>query len=403
MKEVEIPSHAWYGDTNMTLTFPDNWDVETLNFADRPALTHDEMLEAFQSPIGTPRISELAARSKDAVIIVDDLSRPTPAPDILPYILDELKAGGIDRGSTLIVIAVGCHRQLSRPDLIRKLGADIVSAIDVICSEPDDHLISLGKTSYGTPVYVNQYVMQCGLKIGLGGIYPHPAMAFGGGAKIILPGITGLETTRYNHHELKAGEHSGALENEHRLDAEETAQKVGLNVIVNAIINGRREAVKLFVGDFVEAHREGVKFARQAYATPVLMGADVVIANAYPLDVSLQHAGKGSWPLKTVKDGGIKIVTSAATEGYGYHRLYLKERRTPGERTFDNSDKLLFSPNLTADEAYRVFTNSTLFFNSWDKLMDEVIPRCDGANPKAAIYPCATIQAPLPFPQTQAP
>ena len=145
MQKIPLPSQAWYGDTDMILTFPENWDVDVMKFADLPVLTDDEMREALASPIGTPRISELAARSKDAVIIVDDLSRPTPAGLILPHILDELKAGGISESSTLVVMAIGCHRQLTRPDLIRKLGEEIVNTIDVINSEPDDHLVSLGE------------------------------------------------------------------------------------------------------------------------------------------------------------------------------------------------------------------------------------------------------------------
>jgi len=394
MQKILLPSHAWYGDTDMPLTFPENWDVDVMKFADLPVLTDDEMREALASPIGTPTISELAAGSKDAVIIVDDLSRPTPAGRILPHILDELKAGGISESSTLIVMAIGCHRQLTRPDLIRKLGEEIVNTVDVINSEPDDHLVSLGKTSRGTPILVNKFVMECDLKIGVGGIYQHPAMSFGGGAKIILPGVTGYETTRHNHHELKGGDHAGNIDNDQRLDTEEVARKAGLNVIVNAIINSKREVVKLFAGDMIEAHRKGVEFARQAYATPVSTDADVVIANAYPLDVSLQHAGKGKWPFKYVRDGAIKIITTAASEGYGYHRLYARERRVIRERTLDNSDLVLFSPNLTANEAYRNFPMGAIFFNSWDRLMDEVAPRCGNGNVKVAIYPCATIQCP---------
>jgi nickel-dependent lactate racemase len=392
--KVALLSHSWYGDKEMTLTFPDSWDVKVMRFPDLPVLTDEEMQEAFRTPIGTPWISDRAAKNKNAVIIVDDLSRPTPVSRILPYILEDLKKGGIDRDSTLIVIAIGCHRQLTRLDLIRKLGEEVVNTVNVLNSDPDDHLDFLGTTYRGSPIFVNKYVMECDLKIGLGGIYPHSGAAFGGGAKIILPGVTGLETTKHNHLKLKPGGHAGNLDNEQRLDAEEVARKVGLDIIVNAVINGKREVVGLFVGDFVEAHRKGVKFARQAYATPVHADADVVIANAYPLDVSLQHAGKGSWPLKTAKNGAIKIIATAATEGYGYHRLYTRGRRPSGERTFDDSDLVLFSPNLIADEAYRTFPKSTIFFNSWDKLMEEVISRCGTQDTKVAIYPCSTIQIP---------
>ena len=36
--------------------------------------------------------------------------------------------------------------------------------------------------------------MQYDLKIGIGGMVPHPMAGFGGGSKIILPGLAGIDT-----------------------------------------------------------------------------------------------------------------------------------------------------------------------------------------------------------------
>ena len=48
---------------------------------------------------------------------------------------------------------------------------------------------------------------------------------------------------------------------------EEVAGRVGLDVIVNAVLNHRREVAGLFVGDFIHAHRQAAGFALEAYGT----------------------------------------------------------------------------------------------------------------------------------------
>ena len=74
-----VHSHAWYGDMELTLDFPSGWEVEILGPKDAPALSDTQIEQAFAEPIGTQRISALAKGKKSAAIVVDDLSRPTPA------------------------------------------------------------------------------------------------------------------------------------------------------------------------------------------------------------------------------------------------------------------------------------------------------------------------------------
>ena len=95
MQQVQVLTAAWYGDREVTLTFPDDWDLNVIAFEKRAPLSTDEMRRAFQQPIGSPRISEMARGKKSAVIIADDLTRPTPASEVIPLILEELGAAGI--------------------------------------------------------------------------------------------------------------------------------------------------------------------------------------------------------------------------------------------------------------------------------------------------------------------
>ena len=41
--------------------------------------------------------------------------------------------------------------------------------------------------------------MQCDVRIGVGSVSPHPMNGFGGGGKLIFPGLAGIRTTHANH------------------------------------------------------------------------------------------------------------------------------------------------------------------------------------------------------------
>ena len=53
---ITVRSGAWYGDNELALNFPTNWEVEMLGPKDAPALSDAQIERAFAEPIGTPRI-----------------------------------------------------------------------------------------------------------------------------------------------------------------------------------------------------------------------------------------------------------------------------------------------------------------------------------------------------------
>ena len=98
---------------------------------DRPALSEEQMRAALHNPIGSPRLSELAGGKKEVCHLFDDLPKPTPTSRIVPFVLEELHAGGITDEHIRFLCAPGTHRPLMYPEFVAKLGADIVARYPV--------------------------------------------------------------------------------------------------------------------------------------------------------------------------------------------------------------------------------------------------------------------------------
>ena len=308
--QATVYSRAFYGDEEITLTFPEGWEVTVLAPDAAPALGESQRRAAFERPIGSPRIAEAARGKRSAVIVVDDLSRPTPAGELIPSILRELSEAGVPAGGIRFVVGCGSHRPLTREEMALKVGADIVGDFPVTCHNfMSGNLRGMGNLEDGTPVFIDPVVAAADFKICLGGLYPHGAMGFGGGSKLILPGVSGF-ATMFCFHTFYSGRGHGDLEKQvdqrdARDASEEVARLVGLDVIVNAVLNHRREVAGLFVGDLVAAHRKAAAFARKTYATaipePVRRRTDLLVVNCYPLDSDPIQTGKAFWPRRYLR------------------------------------------------------------------------------------------------------
>src|SRR5262245_19743787 len=95
MHEVSLPWAAWFGDYPLKLNFPEAWEVHVCTMRDAPALSAAEIRAALQHTIATRGWRELLQGCQSVAIAVDDLSRPTPTHALLPFLLEELFAGGI--------------------------------------------------------------------------------------------------------------------------------------------------------------------------------------------------------------------------------------------------------------------------------------------------------------------
>ncbi len=407
MQRVDIPWGAWYNTDPFPLQFPDDWNVETAKMADAPEISDDDLRKSFAQPIGTPRIAEMARGKRTIAIAVDDLTRPTQAYRFVPFIIEELHEAGIRDEDITFVIALGSHRPLTRQDIIKKLGQETADRYRVFNHCPFDDLLPVGESKDGSPILVNRIFMEADYTIAVGCIVPHPTAGWGGGGKIIMPGVCSIETLAAVHgaDQARGGSQVAAIKgNKLREEIDDIAAKAGLNLIVNAVCTSRGGTAGLFVGDFIEAHRTGVEMAKKVYATEVPEDIDVGIFNSYPEDTEFLQCGKALnvWinpDEDLVKKGGSIVVTTAASEGRGTHylgdvgmRLFQKADKRPAVAKKMAGRKLIFfSPTVTVAEVKDRYTNGAAFFSKWDSLLEDLAAR-HGSGTHAVVFPFCSLQ-----------
>ncbi len=198
-----------------------------------------------------------------------------------------------------------------------------------------DALVDLGTTRNGGRILINRTVVEADFKMGIGSIVPHHIPGYAGGAKIIQPGVSGEDTTAYTHLLSVRAPRSylGVLDNPVREELDAMARKVGMNTILNTVLNRQGEVVQAFFGDVVEAFRAGVAKSREVYEIPVPEEADIVLAGSHPCDLDFWQAHKTLYPSDlAVKAGGIVIVLTPCSEGVSRMHGDILELTSHGSR-----------------------------------------------------------------------
>ena len=406
-QSISIPWNAWFSnDETLKLSFPDSWKVTICPMDDAEKMTIPAIEAAFEDPIGTRKIRDLAKGKRTAAIVIDDISRPTKGEDILKVLIRELEKGGIQKEDIKIIMALGGHRPMMREDLIKKVGETIYNEVDVMNHYLYENLAECGVSKVGTPIKINRYFIESDIKISVSCIIPHEWAGFGGGSKNIVPGVAGKDTLIANHMMVHGSyqELTGVCEpNRLRADIENIGQQIGLDTIVNVVTNTQRDTVGVFVGDSIKAHRKGVELARKVYATQPVYNQDVIILNAFPKDTEILQITNTlnmfHLPEKAlVRKNGIIVMSSACFEGRGFHSIMghgteMVYDPADIEKLFEGRTGVIFSPNLNRHDMKYYFPDTIRLFTEWGKLI-QFVQKQVGDDPQIAIYPTASLQLP---------
>jgi nickel-dependent lactate racemase len=286
-----------------------------------------EIHSALAHPIGTAALRDLVEAGSKVALLVDDLTRPTPAHAIVPVVLDELAAAGVQKRDISIVMALGSHRPMASGEIAAKLGHTVAGEYRVINSRFDDpaHLVHIGDSEDGVRIFIEEEAVKARFRIGIGSIVPHAAVGWSGGGKIIYPGVAGKETVTQFHftHGLTEQNMTGREECIVRSRMERWVDIVGLEFIINCILTPAHEVYRVVAGHYIDAQREGVKIASHVYCAEVEEQTDIVVAASYFHDIDFWQATKGIYSgERLVRDGGTLLLLTPCPEGLGKHREF---------------------------------------------------------------------------------
>ncbi len=287
MQTVKIPSRLWYENQERELTFPDRWQVDNMTSPgmEKSALTPEQIRERVEHPVAGPSLEELAKGKKQAVIVFDDMTRPTPVKDVAPYVLEALHRAGMQKDQVRFIWALGAHGAYDMIAARKKLGDEIVENYAVYNHDPFQNTVRVGRTPTGVELWYNREYMACDLKIGIGCITAHVHVGFGGGAKIILPGVAGIETISQFHNQMYRDAARTGLGNfDHnimRAECDAAGELTGLNFKVDCLINRRGQITSLYAGSFKATHAQGAEEGKEHYGIPYASGYDMVVCNSY--------------------------------------------------------------------------------------------------------------------------
>jgi nickel-dependent lactate racemase len=315
-----------YGEKYLQLDLAECKDASVIE-APKPYLSWpgaELIANALQNPIGTETLREIIAKksARNAVIVVNDITRPTPYNLILPPLLQEIEMGGIGPENISLIVATGIHRHHTPADNRAVFGYDICSKYRIENHNCDDKLLSLGALSNGLDLIINRKAAQADLLITTGVVSLHYFAGYSGGRKSILPGIAARQVIEANHKMMnderaKLGNYEDNPVSDLMIEA---ARKAKVDFILNVVTQSKQDIAFCVAGDVEEAWLEAVKYCEKMNVVKIKEAADIVIASCggFPKDINMYQAQKSlDAAVLAVKTGGTIILVAECREGLG--------------------------------------------------------------------------------------
>jgi len=405
LQEKKFRVNEYYGDNLVPLAFPDGWRLEEVKMAcsgEKP-MTDGEIRGALDNSVGAANISEQARGKKGKIVITcDDLSRPTPADRVLPFLVEQLHGAGVPDSRIFILGSFGCHLPMNLDAFARKLGDWAVARYDCVNHNPFTSFENLGRTSRGTPLLVNKEFSSADMRICISGVKKHGFAGAGGGGKAIIPGVTSSETIYYNHSVIegrRGGDRRiwGIKKNQERLDMQEVARMADLNVSVNCVYNGRRQLIGLAAGDVDEAWHQAVKECYRAHASKPARKADVVVVNAYP-----QAQQDIDWwgAQESLREGGTAVAVHHFTQGSRLLHYMGEQLGEPWKRLqgypsrrwpVEKAENIMVYTNRLSRRQMLLYDEKIEWITDWNMVKRRLL-ELHGDDASVALYPHAKLQ-----------
>jgi nickel-dependent lactate racemase len=417
-------------DKKEYFTLPEGWEplhfVETEDGTTIPSI--EQMTrEALSKPAGPLPFQALLSRAKSIAIIVDDATRPTPVAKILGALLSHLAESGFSREKITIVVAIGTHETMEKEALETRLGAGVLSRYKVVQHNArQGDLVPVQIPEDGRVVKISPEVAQADLRVGISSVLPHPMAGYGGGPKIVMPGICNFEFIR-DHHMKHVGHRrstAGVTKgNPFHEDCMRVVRAIRLDFSLNCVYNQKGQIVRIIGGSLEDAFREAVDLCFQKLSHKFEEKVDVTITSTYPHTHGHQlFKGLSAPDVITKNTGAILLVAPVVApipadflnsfhvieeKSHNNSAAYIKESLSKGEAFLPDKSidfnmamstvflrpkirAILVSPHISRKEAETMGLEHSSSIEEGIKLLGKLYP-----NAKVAIFPSGGLIVPI--------
>ncbi len=327
-----------YGKNRIPFEYDED-RFEVLGFEHQNApLTDAEIGARIDDPIDSKLLEEIIGEGESVLIVVPDATRRTACASIVNLLVRRLIANGTLPFEISIIFATGIHRKVSddekrellTPFIFQRIKTLDHTAKDLmqIAGLASNQFVSFGEIG-GAPIELSRVLTDHDHVIIVGGITFHYFAGFTGGRKLICPGLASAQTISATHalafdfksKTRQSGVGPGLLDGNAVHEAfMEVVKKINPSFSINTITNDKGEAVELFCGDWIEAHRAGCEFYAADHSIEITEKRDLVIASCggAPFDLNMIQAQKAvEMAALACNDGGTIIFLAECADGLG--------------------------------------------------------------------------------------
>ncbi len=313
-----------YGTEEISFVLPEQAEILWLNEPE----TRITSLE-FASRI-RGALERLDPDFTSVAVVLGDKTRLCGYPEFLPVLLDTLKDCGALWDKITVFIAYGTHQRQTHEESLAAYG-DPYNKLRFVHHDCQDNncFVNLGETSRATPVLIRRDILEARFIITFGAISHHYFAGYGGGRKLIFPGLGHRQAIYHNHglfldqerHTLSALCQPGVLDvNPLAEDLAEYETFLPADLAIHGILDSMGDVCDLLPGVGYDHFRRACAQHGKNCEMVCNREYDMVIASCggYPKDINFIQSHKAiDNAAKFVRDGGRLIVLAECFDGVG--------------------------------------------------------------------------------------
>ena len=284
---------------------------------------------ALKKPVNSTNLRKFVQPEDRILIVIPDKTRLSRLNIVLPEVFRELKYSGIENSNIKFIFANGSHSKQSKDEKEKIIGKKYFKSYEILEHDAYDstNILYFGRTDRGTKVYLNKIIKESDKIITIGAVSHHYFAGFGGGAKMIFPGLAYYKTIEQNHKrsisncKLNNKCLSGVLKDNPIY--EDLSQVVNIIPPVFSIcmmLDEKGKIIAAKTGDIIKSHKSISELINKKYRIKIKKKSDLVVCSSggYPKDINIIQTHKAIYnAYQAVKENGVIICFAECKDGIG--------------------------------------------------------------------------------------